>query len=81
MAEYNWTKKSEEGVYTVMVDEVAKYGYFEHNKLGEDQAGGLWFELDDGKLSLTDYDGVFSLPVQVSFKLREMGLVVGPEFD
>lgn len=47
-------------------------GYFEHNRLGEDCAGGLWFEC--GKL--TDYDGVFTLPAEVEMKLKELGYEV-----
>ncbi len=37
------------------------YGYFEHNELGDECGGGLWFEGDE----LVDYDGVFELPKEV----------------
>jgi hypothetical protein len=49
-------------------------GYFEHNELGEDCAGGLWFyHNDEGKLSLLDYDGVFELPAEVIATMEELG--------
>jgi hypothetical protein len=53
------------------------YGWFEISDVengGEDwyAEGGLWFE---GK-TLTDYDGVFSLPIPVIDKLREWGYEV-----
>jgi len=37
-------------------------GYFEHNTLGDERAGGLWY--DENK-NLTDYDGVAELPREV----------------
>jgi hypothetical protein len=37
-------------------------GYFEHNGLGDERAGGLWY--DENK-NLTDYDGVVELPREV----------------
>ena len=42
-------------------------GYFEHNRLGEDLGGGLWFDGDN----LTDYDGVYELPSEINQWLRE----------
>ena len=46
--------------------------YFEHNGLGEDRAGGLWF---DGA-TLDDYDGVFALPREVGRALIQLGITV-----
>ena len=37
-------------------------GYFEHNTLGDERAGGLWY--DENK-NLIDYDGVPELPKEV----------------
>lgn len=50
------------------------YGWFElyDTKTGGERwyaEGGLWF---DNK-TLTDYDGVFSLPIEIIEKLEEMG--------
>jgi hypothetical protein len=51
------------------------YGWFELYDIetggGEWHAeGGLWI---DGNKKITDYDGVFSLPLSVVGKLKEMG--------
>lgn len=83
---YNFDKKFQAGKYTVEVDTAAMYGYFEHDELGEDSSGGLWFvrfevmsKSESGletKLRLTDYDGVFQLPKRVIEGLRENGFVV-----
>lgn len=36
---------------------------------------GLWFEIDqDGKRTLSDYDGVFSLPSEAIELLRKHGI-------
>lgn len=50
------------------------YGWFElyDTKTGGDRwyaEGGLWFE----NKTLTDYDGVFSLPIEIIEKLEQMG--------
>lgn len=43
---------------------------------------GLTFEIDAaGTRTLTDYDGVFSLPSEAVALLREAGIVVNNEFD
>ena len=56
--------------YTISTSEASSSQlYFEHNRLGEDSAGGLWFE---GK-ELVDYDVVFSLPKEVVEHLASMG--------
>jgi len=43
--------------------------YFEHNHLGEDCAGSMWF---DDKV-LVDYDGVFDLPQDVINMMLKKG--------
>lgn len=53
-------------------------GYFEHNKLGEDCSGSLRFDLMN---NLVDYDGVFSLPLEVIETLRAMGITVSALFE
>ena len=48
--------------YTIEIDTKSKYGYFEHNEIGDESAGGLWF---DEQMQLVDYDGTFYLPTEV----------------
>ena len=52
--------------FEIKIDTATNYGYFEHNELGDECGGGLWFQ--DG--ALTDYDGVYELPKQVETALR-----------
>ena len=52
-------------------------GWFEHEDLGDELGGGLWFQRnDEGKTELIDYDGVTALPKQVAMELRARGYVV-----
>ncbi len=51
-------------------------GSFEHNELGDECAGGLWFNEGDNGVTLIDYDGVFELPEEVAEALRGKGIVV-----
>lgn len=76
--EYRFNKKLQTKNFTIEIAEEDRYGYFEHDRVGEDRAGGLWFEVlpsTDGtrKLSLTDYDGVFELPWEVTKALVAEG--------
>ena len=73
---YTFDKKINTGEFDICVDTTAQYGYFEHNRLGDECGGGLWFEAN----ALTDYDGVFELPSAVAAALEVMGFVVGDEF-
>jgi hypothetical protein len=68
--------------FEVYVNPNDLHGYFEHNEEGDANAGELFFECsgEDSTLTLTDYDGVPSLPVQVCRALVDMGIVVDPEF-
>ena len=66
---YNWNIKARTDHYEIMIDSAAQYGYFEHLMLGEDRAGGLWF---DGK-EIVDFDGVSELPKEVTGFLKENG--------
>ena len=69
MSDYTFNQKISTPLYTIEIDTRAQYGYFEHNELGDEKAGGLWF---DGK-RLSDYDGVFELPRQVTAALINAG--------
>lgn len=43
---------------------------------------GLWFEIDTtGKRTLSDYDGVFSLPEEAIELMREGGILVPEEYE
>ena len=55
--------------FTIYDTPYPKVKYFEHNTVGEDFAGRLWFV--DKKL--VDYDGVFSLPNDVVKQLTDQG--------
>ena len=68
-AEYSFDQIINTPLYTIQIDTKEQYGYFEHNELGDEKAGGLWF---DG-LRLSDYDGVFELPKQVHAALVNAG--------
>lgn len=67
---YNFTQTARVCKWEVKVDPVAHYGYFEHDTYGE--GGGLWFEGND----LSDYDGVFALPMGVVEAIRSLGYSV-----
>ena len=71
---------TDEGKYTIEVNQVTLRGWFEHNELGEDRAGGLWFAREsDGTLTLVDADGVAVLPKRVVAALRAWGINVPSE--
>lgn len=74
---YVFDMKFQSGPYTIEIDTRAEYGYFEHEDLGDERGGGLWFE--DNKL--TDYDGMEYLPAYVIKGLREAGFIVDEEFE
>lgn len=77
---YNFTQKAQVRKYEVQIDPLAKYGYFEHEVYGEERGGGLWFEEQDGKLTLTDYDGLWYLPKAVAEAIVQLGHIVEPHF-
>jgi len=67
---FNWNLEISTKNFTIQIDTQAKYGYFEHEKLGDGCAGGLWFDgSDTTNLRLMDYDGVYELPREVLNKL------------
>lgn len=66
--------------FTVAIVSGRARGWFEHHIHGDERGGGLWFEDQAGKLTLTDYDGVACLPKQVWEALEQIGVVIGEEF-
>lgn len=74
---YNFDVKLTTKNFTVEIDTRANYGYFEHDELGDECGGGLWFA--DGEL--TDYDGVFALPSEVASILRQHGYRVDADCE
>jgi hypothetical protein len=81
MSEYNFDRVLQAPNFEIKIDTAAGYGYFEHNELGDNCGGGLWFErLEGGMLSLTDYDGVFALPSEVKATLLLTGFIVDEDF-
>ena len=73
---YNFTLKTKVGKFEVQIDPEASYGWFEHDELGDECGGGLWFDQKD----LMDYDGVFELPNDVIAAIKQLGFTVGDEF-
>jgi hypothetical protein len=69
--DYNFNTQLGTQNYTIGIDVKANYGYFEHDHLGDQSGGGLWFNKD---LILEDYDGVFELPSEVKNILVMFGM-------
>ena len=76
----------------VGIDEKELFGFFERIKVGLDydypvSEGGLWFkwvgDARTGKpvIALVDYDGVYELPKDVAFMLKQAGVHVSPEYE
>ena len=63
-------KVTNTGNFEVALATNGKYGYFEHNELGDLLGGGMWFR--DG--AIYDYDGVYELPVEVVTELEVRGV-------
>jgi hypothetical protein len=59
--------------FEVGIHDDRKHGWFEHNELGDECGGGLWFD-NDG--ALIDYDGVYELPSEVVQALATEGFDV-----
>lgn len=55
--------------FMIDIDDEVGVGFFEHNEVGDECGGGLWF---DGR-TLTDYDGVYDLPSEVQRALLDNG--------
>ena len=63
-------KVTNTGNFEVALANDGEYGYFEHNELGDESGGGLWFK--DG--AIYDYDGVAELPSEVVVELENRGV-------
>lgn len=70
--DYNFNIKMGTQNYTIDIDSKAKYGCFEHDTLGDESGGGLWF---DKQFNLIDYDGVAVLPSEVKNMLIMFGMI------
>ncbi len=82
---YDFTKTIQKGHYDIGIDPNSNYGYFEHDQLGDESGGGLWFEKitlpkHGETLILIDYDGVEVLPKDVCRGLVELCFIVPDEF-
>ena len=66
--------------FTVKISPDTLYGFFEHNTLGDDFSGGLWFELLPKGLKLIDFDGTSHLPREIAKALSANGVVLTNEF-
>jgi len=75
---YNYNQVIDTRNFEICIDLNAKYGYFEHKLLGEDCAGGLWF---DECMFLQDYDGVYELPSEVIRELSSRSYIDAEEFQ
>ena len=75
MSQYQVLKSIQSGKFTVELHE-QNHGCFEHNTLGDECGGELWFETIGGQRHLIDYDGVYALPSDVWKALEAEGIVV-----
>lgn len=70
--------------FEIKISPATMYGYFEHDHLGEECSGGLWFDTcqvaADQGLELFDCDGTPELPGEVKEALAQAGYIVGEEF-
>ncbi len=64
MTQHNFTQEKQIGNWKVFVSPSTNYGYFEN--VVTETSGGLWF---NGRM-VTEYDGVFELPLNVVKALR-----------
>jgi hypothetical protein len=76
---YTFDKKAQVGQQLIQIDSKAQYGCFEHQELGDEGPGGS-LTFDDDKF-LIDYDGVYELPRNVIKAIRQLGYIVGPDFE
>jgi hypothetical protein len=78
---YDFNKVAKVGNWEVSVDEKAMYGFMENVNSGS--GGGLWFEKLEGSetLDLTDFDGLYELPADVTKALRQMDINVDEDFE
>ncbi len=58
--------------FEIHVNTETRYGWFEDKKIGDENGGGLWFDLD---MKLQDYDGVYFLPTDVGNQLMKNNFI------
>jgi hypothetical protein len=75
------TFESTMDLYEMEGDAGRLYIEWEVPDLDEFEEIGIWVEMVDGKRTLRDYDGVFSLPEQAIELLESHGIVVPEEFQ
>lgn len=81
MPAHDYTEDLSDDTFTIKISPSTLYGYFEHDKFGEDVGGGLWFVINEGRKELYDYDGVYELPRRVAEALRAAGYHLDESFD
>jgi len=55
--------------FNIWMEPTNEYAYFEHDEVGDDIAGGMWFNNKE----LVDYDGVFELPSEIIVLMESQG--------
>lgn len=77
MTTHDYTIDLSTANFTIKISPSTDYGYFEHNELGDQCGGGLWFAKAQvgGRMicELYDYDGVEELPKEVATALLSNG--------
>lgn len=77
---HSFTVKASTKNFTIALSPDTLYGYFEHNRLGDEYGGGLWFEKVPTGLKLADFDGTSHLPREIAERLSADGVVITNEF-
>jgi len=58
--------------YTIYTTDSDYRLYFEHNELGDESSGCMWFDVNS-PYTLIDYDGVFDLPKEIVKHMKKIG--------
>ncbi len=58
--------------YTIYPTDEDNRLYFEHNELGDESSGCMWFDINNLN-TLVDYDGVFDLPKEIVRHMKSLG--------
>lgn len=74
---YHFNLSTQSGKFDIQIDGEAQYGYFEHETLGDECGGGLWFKDN----ILYDADGTFEVPKDVVKGIRALGFFVPRVFE
>jgi hypothetical protein len=82
MPSHDYTVDLSTANFEIKIHPSAGYGYFEHNELGDECGGGLWFtSCPPFAGELVDYDGVTHLPKEVDIALRANNYYLDDTFD